>query len=58
MTVYYSNNQLKIEDVFISDLVQEYKTPFYVYSKKTLIEEYIKLKKTLNQNIFYSIKAK
>ncbi len=56
----YKNNQLFCEEVPLKELVLKFKTPLYVYSKRTLVEHYQKLKrsfKELNSLICYSVKA-
>ena len=41
----------------INDLARKIETPFYVYSQKSIIEKYNNLKKTIDAEIFYAIKA-
>jgi len=56
----YKNNQLFCERIPLKELALKFKTPLYVYSKKTLVEHYQKLKrafKELNPLICYSVKA-
>jgi len=56
----YKDNYLYCEDINLYDLACKFKTPLYVYSYKTLIDHYEKLKdafKELNPLICYSVKA-
>ncbi|MFH1024367.1 MAG: diaminopimelate decarboxylase [Planctomycetota bacterium] len=56
----YQGNQLFCEKVKVSDLAQEYGTPLYVYSRRTLVEHYRKLAdafKDLSPLVCYSVKA-
>ena len=47
----YKNNQLYCENVAINDIARRVRTPFYLYSHKTLIDHFIKIK-----NAFRSVK--
>ncbi len=47
----YKNNQLYCENVPISDIARRFRTPFYLYSHRTLIDHYTKIK-----NAFRSVK--
>lgn len=56
----YRQNQLFCESAKVSDIVSRYGTPLYIYSKRTLIDHYQKLKKafrTIEPLILYSMKA-
>jgi diaminopimelate decarboxylase len=56
----YTNNQLFCEKVKIKALASRFGTPLYVYSYKTLIGHYLKLKeafKEIDPLICYSVKA-
>ncbi|MFH1622805.1 MAG: diaminopimelate decarboxylase [Candidatus Omnitrophota bacterium] len=56
----YKNNSLYCEDVRISDIVEDIGSTCYVYSYRTLIEHFIKIKnafKGVNPLICYSVKA-
>jgi diaminopimelate decarboxylase len=56
----YKNNELYCENVRIRDLAERFGTPLYVYSYKTLIDHYLKLKRAfaeLNPLICFSVKS-
>ncbi|MBU1853836.1 MAG: diaminopimelate decarboxylase [Candidatus Omnitrophica bacterium] len=56
----YINNELYCESVAIKRLTKKYGTPLYVYSRKTLVDHYRKLKdafKSVNPLICFSMKA-
>jgi len=56
----YKENYLYCEGVKISDLAGRFGTPLYVYSQKTLVDHYLKLKSAfsrINPLICYSVKA-
>ncbi|MFC1592495.1 diaminopimelate decarboxylase [Candidatus Omnitrophota bacterium] len=56
----YRHNQLYCEDLQIKDLVRRFSTPVYIYSQKTLLDHYAKLKrafKSINPLICFSVKA-
>ncbi len=61
----YSRGELKVEDVSVQDLAEKHGTPLYVYSARTILEHYRKLRDAfagaggLNQDpvICYSVKA-
>jgi diaminopimelate decarboxylase len=56
----FKNAQLYCEDVRVRDLAQTYGTPLYVYSYKTFIGHFLKLKKafaSVKPLICYSVKA-
>jgi len=45
----YKDNVLYCEDVPINDIVKEYPTPFYLYSYKTLVDHFNKIKKAFSE---------
>ena len=54
------NNELYCEDVKVRDIAKKVKTPFYLYSYKTLIDHYRKLKdafRDLHPLICFSVKS-
>ena len=56
----YRQNELYCESVRIGEIARKYGTPLYVYSKKTFLDHYMKLRdafKSINPLICYSIKA-
>lgn len=56
----YKDNTLFCEDVAISDIVKEYPTPFYLYSHKTVLNHFLKIKeafKDVDPLICFSMKA-
>lgn len=56
----FLNNRLFCEKVAVADLVRRFGTPLYIYSYKTLLDHYAKLKKAfscVNPLICYSVKA-
>jgi len=56
----YRDGVLFCEDVAISEIVKEHKTPFYLYSYKTLIDHFMKIKeafKELEPIICFSMKS-
>ena len=56
----YKKNKLFCEDVKVSEICKNFNTPFYLYSSKTLINNYKllhKLLKGINFLIAYSVKA-
>jgi len=56
----YRGNQFYCEHLKIEDLVRRFGTPLYVYSQKTLLDHYLKLKaafRSINPLICFSIKA-
>lgn len=57
---YYRNNQLYCERSKVSAIAQKFGTPVYIYSRKTLIDHYQKIKKafkSINPLICFSVKA-
>jgi diaminopimelate decarboxylase len=56
----YRNNQLYCENLKIKNLAQRFGTPLYVYSQKTLLDHYLKLKrafKNIRPLICFSVKS-
>ncbi|MFA6358129.1 MAG: diaminopimelate decarboxylase [Candidatus Omnitrophota bacterium] len=56
----YKSNNFYCENVRVSELAERFGTPLYVYSYKTLVEHYLKLKSAfsqINPLICYSVKA-
>ncbi len=56
----YIKNNLFCEDIGVANLAARFGTPLYVYSRKTLIDHYLKLKSAfgqINPLICYSVKA-
>ncbi len=56
----YKRNNLYCEDMKVRDLAERFGTPLYVYSYKTLIDHFLKLKaafRAVNPLICYSVKA-
>jgi len=56
----YKNNELYCENVRIINIVDEIGTPFYVYSKKSMVDRFNNFQKAfhdLSHKIFYSVKA-
>lgn len=56
----YKNNQLYVEDTNVKDLVKEFETPLYIYTKNHFINQYKEFEnpfKDINHKIFYAMKA-
>ena len=56
----YRRNQLYCESLKIENIVQRFGTPLYIYSHKTLLDHYIKLKvafRSIKPLICFSVKA-
>jgi len=56
----YKNNQLFVEDINVKDLVKEFETPLYIYSKNHFINQYKEFEnafKGIDHKIFYAMKA-
>jgi len=56
----YKNNQLYCEKIKVEDLAKKFGSPLYVYSYKTIIDHYLKLKsafREISPLICYSVKA-
>jgi diaminopimelate decarboxylase len=57
---FYKGNQLYCENLKVKDLVHKFGTPLYIYSARTILEHFYKIKKafsSLNPLICYSVKA-
>ena len=57
MGLYFKDNKPFIEDQNLLELTSKVSTPFYIYSQKSIQENYNKLKRSLKREIFYSVKA-
>ena len=57
MTIIFNKKKPFVEGVCLNKLTSKIKTPFYVYSQKCIADNYNKISKSLNANIFYSVKA-
>ena len=57
MTLFFKNGKPFVEGVCLNDLTTTIETPFYIYSQKSIIDAYNNIKKSLNTEIFFSIKA-
>jgi len=53
----YKNNKPYIEGVSVDDIIKLHPTPIYVYSQESITNKYNNLKKYLNAEIFYALKA-
>ncbi len=56
----FKNNELYCEDVKVADIAKKVPTPFFLYSYKTLMDHYRKLKrafKPINPLICFSVKS-
>jgi diaminopimelate decarboxylase len=56
----FKNNQLYCEHISVADIARRINTPFYLYSYKTLIDHYGKLRtafKSINPLIAFSVKS-
>jgi len=56
----YKNNQLYVEGINVDDLVKEFETPLYIYSKNHFINQYKEFEDAFSQikhKIFYAMKA-
>ena len=56
----YKNGSLHCEDIAVTDIVKEYPTPFYLYSYKTIMDHFRKIKdafEELNPLICFSMKS-
>jgi diaminopimelate decarboxylase len=57
---HYENNELYCEEVLVADIAEEVGTPFYLYSKRTLVDHYKKLDKAfenVDHLICFSMKS-
>ena len=57
MSISFKNEIPYLEEQNLIELTNSIQTPFYVYSQKTITDTFLKLKKTLKKNIYYSVKA-
>ncbi len=57
MGINYKNEIPYIEEQNLVDLTESIQTPFYVYSQKRIVDTFLELKKKLNKDIYYAIKA-
>ena len=57
MAIFFKNEKPFVEGVCLNELTSSIETPFYIYSQKSIIEAYHKIKTSLNTEIFFSIKA-
>ncbi len=57
MTLFFKNDKPFVEGVCLDELTTTIETPFYIYSQKSIIDAYNNIKKYLNAEIFFSIKA-
>lgn len=56
----YKNNQLYVDNINVIDLVKEFDTPLYIYSKNHFTNQYNEFEnafKNINHKIFYAMKA-
>ena len=57
MNIEYKNGKPFFEDCSLEEIIKLNRTPFYIYSQSSLENTYSKLKKDLDAEIFYAIKA-
>ena len=57
MIILYNNKKPFVEGVCLNELTETMETPFYVYSQKSITDAYNKIKKAINAEIFYAVKA-
>ena len=57
MGITYKNKIPYLEEQNLVEITNLIETPFYVYSQKNIIDTFLKLKKELNKDIYFSIKA-
>ena len=57
MGITYKNKIPYLEEQNLVELTNSIRTPFYVYSQKKISDTFIQLKKKLNKDIYFSIKA-
>ena len=53
----YDNNQTFLEGIALDEIIKTHQTPFYIYSQRNITKKFNELKKILNSEIFYSVKA-
>jgi len=57
---HYQDNELYCEGVRVSEIAEKFGTPLYIYSRKTLLDHYRKIKqafRSINPLICFSVKA-
>ena len=57
MGLTFKNKIPYLEEQNLVEITNLIETPFYVYSQKNIIDTFLKLKKELNKDIYFSIKA-
>jgi len=57
MGLTFKNKNPYIEETNLVEITKSISTPFYVYSQKSISNTYLKLKKILKKDIYFSIKA-
>ena len=55
MGITYKNKIPYLEEQNLVEITNLIETPFYVYSQKNIIDTFLKLKKELNKDIYFSI---
>ena len=57
MTIKFKKNEPFVEGVSLLKITSKIETPFYIYSQKKIKDAYKKIKKDINAEVFYAIKA-
>ena len=57
MTIFFKKEKPFIEGTNLNQVIKKIDTPFYIYSQKSIIDRYKKLKLSLNSELFFSVKA-
>ena len=57
MSITYRNEIPYLEEQNLVELTNSMQTPFYVYSQKNISDTFLRLKKSLNKDIYFAIKA-
>lgn len=57
MSIIYRNEILYLEEQNLVELANAIQTPFYVYSQKNISDTFLEIKKKLNKDIYFAIKA-
>ena len=57
MAIYFKDEKPFIEKVCLNNITDLIQTPFYVYSQQAITEAYHKLRKLLDTEIYFSVKA-
>ena len=57
MSIFFKKEKPFIEDINLNKIIKKIDTPFYIYSQKIIIDNYKKLKLSLDSEIFFSVKA-